>query len=329
VDLAMRAFCLCRSAGAWIGAGSLIESSMSRFGVPYLSAQQTANIQQLFEGEMWQQMPLKSEDDIAKMKAAGAIGAHVLEEISGHIAPGVTLREIDALTHDLIVSKYGAEIVRLAVKTSGTGMAHTDSISASYGLNDIVANAPADGTKLLIGDLFGIDVSARKDGWSCDTARRWIVGNEGSPLITGLYTASLQVMWLVIGMIKPGVSLNEIGQAATAYANAQGFTVIDTFPAVGHGIGREHNDGWFIPWHVGGLNEGRVLREGMTFSVEIYLTSGSGEIRFLDNDVASLVTADSAPASYWEHIVAVTATGCEVLDLRTAEDPSWARAVAI
>jgi methionyl aminopeptidase len=217
----------------------------------------------------------------------------------------------------------------MAVKASGTGLAQTDRISASYALNDIVANAPADDRELQVGDLFGIDVSARKDGWSCDTARRWIVGSEASPLIASLYAVSLQVMWLVIGMVRPGVSLNEIAKAATSFANRHGFKIIDTFPAVGHGIGREHNDGWFIPWHVGGLNDGRILREGMTFSVEVYLTSGSGEIAFLDNDVASLVTKDGAPASYWEHIVAVTNTGCEVLDLRQGEDSSWTKVTPI
>ena len=204
-------------------------------------------------------------------------------------------------------------------------MAHTDRISASYALNDIVANAPADDRELQVGDLFGIDVSARKDGWSCDTARRWIVGSEASPLITSLYAVSLQVMWLVIGMVSPGVSLNEIAEAATSYVHRHGFKIIHTFPAVGHGIGREHNDGWFIPWRVGGLNNERILRKGMTFSVEIYLTSGSGEVVFLDNDVTSLVTKDGAPACYWEHIVAVTDTGCEVLDLRQGEDQSWAK----
>jgi methionyl aminopeptidase len=301
----------------------------TRYGARYMSRQQMDSIQTLFAGPQWQLMPIKSDDDVAKMKIAGAIGAHVLEQISMHVKPGVKLRDIDCLTHDLIVDRYGAEIVRLAVKASGTGLAQTDRISASYALNDIVANAPADDRELQVGDLFGIDVSARKDGWSCDTARRWIVGSEASPLIASLYAVSLQVMWLVIGMVRPGVSLNEIAKAATSFANRHGFKIIDTFPAVGHGIGREHNDGWFIPWHVGGLNDGRILREGMTFSVEVYLTSGSGEIAFLDNDVASLVTKDGAPASYWEHIVAVTNTGCEVLDLRQGEDSSWTKVTPI
>jgi methionyl aminopeptidase len=179
--------------------------------------------------------------------------------------------------------------------------------------------------RLRTGDLFGIDVSARKMGGPV-TARRWIAGNEASPLIAS-YAVSLQ-MWLVIGMIRSGVAVNEIAEAATSFASKR-IRVIDTFPAVGHGIGREHNDGSFIPWRVGGLNEGRVLRKGMTFSVEIYLTPGSGEIVFLDNEVTSLVTADGAPASYWEHIVAVTDEGCEVLDLRAGEESAWARSATV
>ena len=299
-------------------------SIIDRFGVPPMAPEQMGGVRRLFDGPQWQDMTLKSGAEVARMKAAGAVGAHVLEEISRHIVPGVTLREIDRLTHALIVDRFGAEIVRLAVKTSGTGLAHTDRISASYAINDIVANAPADDRTLRTGDLFGIDVSARKDGWSCDTARRWLVGGEAAPSVTSLFAVSQQIMWHVIGLIRPGATLDSIGNAATAFAARHGFRIIDTFPAVGHGIGREHNEGWFIPWCAGGLNTGRVLREGMTFSIEIYLTPGSGEIVFLQNDVASLVTADGAPVSYWEHIVAVTETGCEILDLRRGEDPGWA-----
>ena len=130
-------------------------------------------------------------------------------------------------------------------------------------------------------------------------------------------------MWLVIGMIRPGVTLNDIAVAAVAFVEAHGLRISDTFPAVGHGIGREHNDGWFIPCKPGGLNDGLcprsrddVQRRGVPH------TPGSGELTFLDNDVASLVTY-GAPASYWEHIIAVTDDGCEVLDLRAGEDASW------
>ena len=298
--------------------------SGERYGAHLMSADQVAAIQALFDGDAWQHMTLKTPDEIAKLRAVGAICAHVLDAVTPHVRPGVTLREIDRLVHELIVDRYGAEVVRLAVKTSGTGLAHTDAISASYGLNDIVANAPADDTELRTGDIFGVDISARKDGWSGDTARRWLVGNETSPSVTGLYAISQQVMWLVIGMIRPGVPLNDIAATAVEFVEARGLRIIDTFPAVGHGIGREHNDGWFIPWKPGGLNDGRVLESGMTFSVEVYLTTGSGAITFLDNDVASLVTVDGTPASYWEHIVAVTDDGCEVLDLRAGEDAAWA-----
>jgi methionyl aminopeptidase len=293
-----------------------------------MTPEQMRHIQSLFGGDRWQHMTIKTPAEIAAMGETGAICAHVLDALTPHVQPGVTIAEIDRLAHDLIVERYGAEIVRLAVKSSGTGLAPTDAIAASYGLNDIVANAPASERMLRPGDLFGVDVSARKNGWSGDTARRWLVGNEASPLVTSLYAVSQEVMWRAIGMIGPGVTLDAISAAAVHFAEERGFNVIDTFPAVGHGIGREHNDGWFIPWRVGGLNEGRMLEVGMTFSVEIYLTPGSGEIAFLDNDVASLVTVDGAPASYWEHIVAVTEDGCDVLDLRSDEHPGWAHEVS-
>ena len=78
---------------------------------------------------------------------------------------------------------------------------------------------------------------------------------------------------------KKSVHDVERAKPATSMANRHGFNVIRTFPPVGHGIGREHNDGWFIPWRVGGLNDGRVLQKGMTFSVEVYLTPGSERSR--------------------------------------------------
>jgi methionyl aminopeptidase len=71
----------------------------TRYGARYMSRQQMDSIQTLFAGPQWQLMPIKSDDDVAKMKIAGAIGAHVLEQISMHVKPGVKLRDIDCLTH--------------------------------------------------------------------------------------------------------------------------------------------------------------------------------------------------------------------------------------
>jgi hypothetical protein len=88
------------------------------------------------------------------------------------------------------------------------------------GLNDIVANAPADDSDWCAGDIFGVDISARKDGWSGDTARRWWATRH--PRRSPVYAVSQQVMWLVIGMIRPDVApqLRRRARAGVGYAGS-------------------------------------------------------------------------------------------------------------
>jgi methionyl aminopeptidase len=88
----------------------------------------------------------------------------------------------------------------------------------------------------------------------------------------------------------------------------------------GHSIGQVHADGWLIPYYKDHTNEGRVLREGMVITVEPFICAGNGEGVRLANATRAAVTADNSLAVYWEHVVAVTDHGCEVLDLRTGED---------
>jgi methionyl aminopeptidase len=91
----------------------------------------------------------------------------------------------------------------------------------------------------------------------------------------------------------------------------------------GHSIDRVHADGWLIPYYHDAQNEGHVLEKNMVFSVEPFICAGSGEGTRLTNNTRSAVTADDSLAVYWEHIVAVTDTGCEVLDLRDREDVTF------
>jgi methionyl aminopeptidase len=198
-------------------------------------------------------------------------------------------------------------------------MASTTRVAACFRLNDIVANAEATDRELEGGDLFGIDVSARKDGWCGDTRKSWIVGGDASPRIMNLYSVSQQLMWLLIGMAGPGLPLEDLAEAAERFVAQFGFSIVRRFPSCGHSIGQHHNDTWIIPYHRSPLNVGRVLEPGMVFSVEAYVTAGSGDAVFLDNELSTIVTTDGTPACYWEHIVAVTDTGCEVLDLRDGE----------
>jgi methionyl aminopeptidase len=293
---------------------------VERFGVRAKSQREMDAIADAFSGPTFQGISIKTADEIDKMRAAGHVCARVLEDISPHIVPGVTLDELNTLTRSLIVDTYGAEADRLvAAADEGTGMASTTRVAACFGLNDIVANAEATDRALQAGDLFGIDVSARKDGWCGDTRKSWLVGGEASPEIMSLYSVSQQLMWLLIGMVRPGLALDDLADAAEQFVDRFGFSIVRLFPACGHSIGEHHNDGWIIPYHRSPLNAGRILEPGMVFSVEAYVTAGDGDAVFLDNELSTIVTTDRTPACYWEHIVAVTDTGCEVLDLREGE----------
>ena len=95
----------------------------------------------------------------------------------------MTLREIDRLVHELIVDRYGAEIVRLAVKTSGTGLAHTDAIAASYGLNDVVANAPAEDTESSRGAVCGSSTRSLPSGTASDESTTMVGSSLGSQVV--------------------------------------------------------------------------------------------------------------------------------------------------
>ena len=272
-------------------------------------------------GEHYQQIPIKTHEEIEKLKISGGICAHILDEISPHVTVGVSRKTLNDLIFDLITNKYHAEADRLVSD------AQTDSgarISACFGHNNIIVNAEPNDEILKPGDIFGINISVKKNGWCGDTRKTWLIGEEVSPIVLSLYAVSNRAMWLAIGMIKDGVKVSDIANAVESYANQNGFSMIKLPITLGHSLGQQHMDGWLIPLYESKVNEGRVLKEGMVITIETFMSAGNSEGYILDNFVGSAITQDGSPACYWEHAVAVTKTGCEVLDLRTEEKADWA-----
>lgn len=266
-------------------------------------------------------MPIKTPDEIEKLKISGGICAKILDEISPFVVPGVTLKELDDKINKLICVKYLAEVDRLMpdAKTNVSSR-----ISACFGLNHVIANAVPDNTKLNDGDLFGIDISIRKNGYCGDTRKSWLVGEEASPVARNLFSASNYAMWLAMSLIKPGESLENIAAAVEKYAKNHGFSMIDLPIAAGHSLGKMHMDGWIIPLHnKAGVNKGRILEKGMVFTIETFMSAGDGTADIQNNSIGSVVTRDNTLACYWEHAVAVTENGCEILDLRSEEKSAW------
>src|ERR1700753_1658260 len=261
----------------------------------------------------------KTPEQIATMREAGKICAQILSELTPHVKPGVTSRQINDIAYGLIVNKYDAQVDREDL--SGYDASEYACISIAH--NEIAFYGEPSAIPLKTGDLFGVDVSLKKEGWCGDTQRMWIVGDETSSQARLLTAVGYQAMCLGISLVRPGAELQKIAEEVQAYVESFGFSMLRVPSGTGHSCGQVHADGWVIPYYHDPRNEGRVLEKNMVITVAALICGGRGAATRLSNNPRSAVTVDKSLAVYWEHVVAVTDTGCEVLDLREDEDVTF------
>ena len=256
---------------------------------------------------------LKSAQDIQAMRVAGRLAAEVLDFIGPHVRPGVTTGQLDTLCHDYMVDVQGTVPAPLNYAPPG----HTPyprSICTSVN-HQVCHGVPGDRV-LKGGDIVNIDITVIKDGWHGDTSRMFIVG-EGSVLARRLCDITYRAMWEGIRVVRPGATLGDIGHAVQRFAEGQGFSVVREF--CGHGIGQVfHEDPQVL--HYGRPGLGMKLVEGMVFTVEPMINAGKAAIRQL-GDGWTIVTKDHSLSAQWEHTVAVTADGFEVLTVSDGTPP--------
>jgi methionyl aminopeptidase len=171
------------------------------------------------------------------------------------------------------------------------------------------------------GDIVNLDITLEKNGYIADSSKTYLVGDV-SPVARHLVRVTYEAMWKGIRMVRPGARLGDIGWAIERHARRNGYSVVREY--CGHGIGREmHEDPQVL--HFGKRGTGPVLKEGMTFTIEPMLNQGHRAIE-TQADGWTVVTADGSLSAQSEHTIAVTATGFEVLTLRTDEQPMLASA---
>ena len=257
--------------------------------------------------------PIRTPEEIGKLREAGRICAEILNLLGEHIKPGVTTKELDDLALKYMHG-YGAELDREDLE----GYNYAKEQVVFFTLNNVVARGVASDTPLKSGDILGIDLSVKKDNWCGDTQKMWIVGDDTSTLARRLLTVAYDCMWVGINAVKPGVHLGTLAHKVQSYVESQGFNML-RFPGLtGHSIGQHHCEGLFVPFY-GEPNTGHVLEEGMVITIEPFVSTGSGEAQLLPTALRSVKTKDGALACFWEHVIAVTKDGCEVLDLRPGE----------
>jgi methionyl aminopeptidase len=256
---------------------------------------------------------LKSAEDVAKMRVAGALAAEVLDYITPHVAAGVTTAELDQLCHTYMVEVQGTIPAPLNYAPPGY-QPYPASICTS--VNHVVCHGIPGDKKLKPGDVVNIDVTVIKDGFHGDTSRMFYVG---TPPIQArrLCEVTYEAMWNGIRTVRAGAHLGDIGATIQRHAESHGFSVVREF--CGHGIGRQfHEEPQVL--HYGRAGTGLKLQPGMVFTIEPMINAGRAAIRCLA-DGWTVVTADHSLSAQWEHTVLVTETGYEVLTLSSGTPP--------
>ena len=256
---------------------------------------------------------LKTAADLEGMRVAGRLAAEVLDMLVAHVKAGVTTDQLDRLAHDHMVQVQGAIPAPLNYAPPGYAP-YPKSICTS--INHQVCHGIPNDRPLKDGDIVNIDITVIKDGWHGDTSRMFVVG-AGSIAARRLCTLTYEAMWRGISKVRPGARLGDIGHAIQTYAEAQGLAVVREF--CGHGIGRKfHEDPQVLHYgRPGTLDE---LVPGMVFTIEPIINAGGRDIREL-GDGWTIVTKDRSLSAQWEHTIAVTESGYEVLTLSAGSPP--------
>ena len=246
-------------------------------------------------------VPIRSSDELVMARSAAQLAAEVLSMIEPHVVPGVTTEALDQLCHDHIVRVQGAVPANLGY------MDYPKTVLTS--VNHVVCHGiPSAQQVLKKGDIVNIDVAVNKDGWFGDTSRMFYVGAP-SVLARRLVDTTYEALRAGIQQVKPGATLGDVGHAIAAVAQREHFTVVREY--CGHGIGQIYHDDPQV-LHYGRRGEGLTLEAGMIFTIEPMLNAGKSETKELA-DGWTVVTKDRSLSAQWEHMVAVTPTGYEVL----------------
>jgi methionyl aminopeptidase len=243
---------------------------------------------------------IKTPAEIEQMRIAGRLAAEVLDMIGPHVRPGVTTEELDRICHQYIVEEQQAIPAPLNYR------GFPKSICTS--VNHVICHGIPGPKKLRKGDIINIDVTVIKDGWHGDHSRMFHVGE---PTVPGRRICELahSCLWAGIRQVKPGARLGDIGHAIQTLAESEGCSVVREY--CGHGTGRVfHEDPQVL--HYGRPGEGLELVEGMTFTIEPMINLGRKETRLL-KDQWTVVTKDHSLSAQWEHTLAVTADGYDIL----------------
>lgn len=246
-------------------------------------------------------IPIKSDDEVKKIRAAGLILAKTHEYLAQILQPGITTMELDQIAEEFIRSQGAAP--------SFKGLyGFPASICTSIN-EEVVHGVPSKEVKLRDGDIISVDIGVYLDGFHSDGAKTYAIGeipNETKRLIE----VTRESFYRGIQYAKAGSHLYEISTAIQKYVETNGFSVVRDL--VGHGVGRKLHEEPQIPnYKVPG--RGPKLQKGMVLAIEPMVNMGTYEVRILSND--TVVTRDGSLSAHYEHTIAITDGEPEILTI--------------
>jgi methionyl aminopeptidase len=243
---------------------------------------------------------LKSEREISLMRVACRTTAQILDEMCRMVAPGISTGELDRYAE--------SRCKELGVKPAFKGYSGFPACVCISVNDEVVHGIPSNKRVLKDGDIVGLDFGVSHQGWYGDTARTVPVGKV-SPEAQKLLDVTRESLARGIDQCREGNRVFDIGHAVQNYVESFGFSVVREF--VGHGIGKALHEEPQVP-NFGPKGKGLALKVGMVIAIEPMINAGGHEVRVLD-DGWTAVTRDRSLSAHFEHTVAITANGPEIL----------------
>lgn len=249
----------------------------------------------------------KRPEEIALMAESGRLLAEVFDHLDQMNLIGMSTMQVNDLIDGFIVNELQAR------PASKGQYGYAYALNASR--NHVVCHGVPSTTDILqSGDIVNFDITLEKNGYIADSSKTYLVG-EVSAIAKRLVQVTHEAMWKGIKAVRPGARLGDVGHAIERHARRNGYSVVREY--CGHGIGREmHEEPQVLHW--GKPKTGLVLREGMVFTIEPMINQGRAAVH-TEDDGWTVVTRDGQLSAQFEHTVAVTQSGVQVLTLRSGE----------
>lgn len=253
----------------------------------------------LFEMHICKVIILKSPREIHQLKKSNAIVAEVFQELRKRVVPGVMTQELDRVAEEFILSKGATPAFKGYRNYPAT---------LCISINEEVVHGIPGPRRLKEGDIVSIDVGVNLNGYYGDAAITLPVGKV-DPEAKRLLEVTERALHIGIGLARVGNRLYDISYGIQKWVEANGFSVVRDF--VGHGIGKTLHEEPQIP-NFGSPGQGPRLEKGMVFALEPMVNEGGYEVKIL-SDGWTVVTADGKRSAHFEHTIAITNDGAEIL----------------